>query len=133
MKKYISAILAIMIIFSFSACKKKGDLGAQTTTNEQGVVEYNTVKSFDYSDFKKENAENAITEGFKVTSTSEYVDKQVAKEIAAKEFSGDFTYTSIEISYDRTEGVWRVTYSAGSNAEHICIDETGKTVLIVKE
>lgn len=132
MKKYVSALLAILIIFSFSACGK-GDLGAQTTTNEQGVVEYNTVSTFDYSDFKKEFEETAITDGFKVTQASEYIDKQVAKDIAAKEFSGDFSYTSVKIAYDYTEGIWRVSYISETNKEHVCIDETGKTILIVKE
>ena len=133
MKKIISAALAAVMIFSFSACKKKGDLGAQTTTNPQGVVEYNTVSTFDYSDFAKENADKAVKDGFKVTEGNGCRDKKAAKNAAEKEFSGEFAYTTVKISYDRTEGIWRVSYISDLKTEHVCIDETGKTVLIVKE
>ena len=133
MKKLALALIAVVMIFSFAACKDKGDLGAQTTANEQGVVEYNTVSTFDYSDFAKENADKAVTDGFKVTEGRGCLDKKAAKNIAAKEFSGDFSYTSLKLSYDRSEGIWRVSYFSDTNAEHICIDETGKTVLTLKE
>lgn len=133
MKKFALALMAVVMIFSFAACKDKGDLGAQTTTNAQGVVEYNTVSTFDYSDFAKVNADKAVTDGFKVTEGKGCTDKTAAKNIAAKEFSGDFTYTSVKLSYDRSEGIWRVSYISDANTEHICIDETGKTVLTVKE
>ncbi len=133
MKKIVSILLVVIMLFSFAACKKKGDLGKQTTTNAQGVVEYNTVATFDYSDFAEENAEKAKTDGFKVTSGNGCNDKKVAKTIAQQEFSGDFAYTAVKLFYDRTEGIWRVSYISDTNAEHICIDETGKTILIVKE
>ncbi len=133
MKRIISAVLAVFMIFSFAACGDKDDLGVQTTTDASGVVEYNTVGNFDYSDFKKEFEGKSVTDGFKVTAESEYVDKQVAKKIAAEEFSGEFTYTSVKIAYDYTEGIWRVSYISDKKTEHICIDETGKTILIVKE
>lgn len=133
MKRFISAFLAVFMIFSFASCKGKDNLGAQTTTNDQGVVEYNTVGNFDYSDFKKEFKDKAVTDGFKVKTESKYVDKQVAKDVAIKEFSGSFTYTSVKLAYDYTEGIWRVSYISDENTEHICIDETGKTILIVKE
>ncbi len=133
MKKLVSALIAVFMIFSFAACKDKGDLGAQTTTNAQGVAEYNTVSVFDYSDYVKENEGKCITEGFKVTEGARCKDKKAAKEIAAKEFSGEFTYTTLKLAYDRTEGIWRISYISDNKSEHICIDETGKTVLIVKE
>lgn len=133
MKKIVSILLVVLMLFSFAACKEKGDLGKQTTTNAQGVVEYNTVSTFDYSDFAKTNAEKAKTDGFKVTSGNGCTDKKVAKSIAKQEFSGDFAYTTIKLSYDRTEGTWMVSYISDAHKEHICIDETGKTILVVKE
>lgn len=133
MKKILAATLSLLMIFSLSACGKKGDLGKQTTTDAKGVVEYNTVSTFDYSDFKKEYEGKAVEDGFKVTTASDFVDKQVAKDVAAKEFSGSFSPTTLKLSYDRTEGVWRVSYISDAKTEHICIDETGKTILIVKE
>ena len=133
MKKYALILMALMMVFSFAACRDKGDLGAQTTTNAQGIVEFNTVAVFDYSDYAKENADKAITDGFKVTKESSCSDKKEAKNIAANEFSGDFAYTTVKLAFDRTEGIWRVSYISDVNKEHICIDETGKTVLVVKE
>lgn len=133
MKKILSALLAVFMIFSFAACKKKGDLGAQTTTNAEGIVEYATVTNFDFSEFAEEHEKDSVKEGFKVTKESKCNDKSAAKKIAEKEFSGKFKYTSVKISYDRTEGIWRVSYISDKNSEHICIDEKGKTVLIVKE
>ena len=133
MKKFSAAILAVLMIFSLAACKDKNDLGAQTTTDALGVVEYNTVTDFDYSEFAKEKEANSVTEGFKVTEGKGCRDKKAAKNIAQKEFSGDFSYTSLRLSYDRTEGIWRVSYISEEKTEHICIDETGKTILIVKE
>lgn len=132
MKKLSALILCGVMIFSFAACRDKNDLGAQTTTDAAGVVEYNTVSTFDYSDFTEENEKNAITEGFKVTQGDGCKDKKAAKNIAEKELNGEFLYTSVKIAYDRTEGIWRVSYISDEKSEHICIDETGKTVLIVK-
>ena len=135
MKKFTAIIIAVIMIFSFAACSKKGDLGQQTTTNAQGVVEYATVENFDFSDFKEENADNAVTEGFKNTKETTCIDKGTAKKLASNELTEGFDYNTIKINYDRTEGIWRVSYSstATNKAEHICIDSDGITQLIVKE
>lgn len=135
MKKLIAVILAAVILVSFGACSKKGDLGKQTTTNAQGVVEYNTVSTFDFSDFKKENADKAVTEGFKNSEASKCLDKGAAKKLALNELDEGFEYDTLKIAYDRTEGMWRVSYSssAAQKAVHICIDSDGLTQLIVKE
>lgn len=133
MKKLISVLLLSATLFTLCACKDKGDLGAQTKVNEANVVEYNTVSDFDYSDFKKENEAKAITEGFKNTKATKCKDKGAAKALAVKEVEG-FTYNQVKISYDRTEGIWMISYTNTENnkTQNVCIDENGVTVLIVK-
>ena len=133
MKKFTAVIIAVIMLAVFSGCKDKGDLGAQTKTNENGVVEYNTVNAFDYSDFKKENKNSAKTEGFVNTKESECKDKSDAEALAVKELDSGFEYNTVKISYDRTEGIWRVSFSSESKTQHICIDGSGKTVLAVTE
>ena len=135
MKKIIAVIIVAVLLVSFGACSKKDDLGKQTTTNAQGMVEYNTVKTFDFSDYKKENADKAVTEGFKNTKASACLDKAAAKRLAANELDKDFEYDTLRISYDRTEGMWMVSYSSSvtQKAVNVCIDSDGLTQLIVKE
>ncbi len=133
MKKFLAAVTAILFVFSFTSCRSKGDLGKQTKTDPSGVVEYNTVGTFDYSDFRKENKDKAKTDGFKVTKESACKDKSAAKKIASEEFGNSFVYNTIKIAFDRTEGIWRVSFSSESKTQHICIDSSGKTVLTVTE
>ena len=135
MKRISAILLAAVMIFSFAACSKKGDLGKQTTTNAKGIVEYNTVGTFDFSDYKKENEDKAVTEGFKNIEESKCLDKGAAKKLAANELTEGFEYDTLRIAYDRTEGMWRVSYSISETgaAENICIDSDGITQLIVKE
>ena len=135
MKKIIAVILAVVMLVLFGACAKEGDLGKQSTTNAQGIVEYNTVKTFDFSDYKKENADKAVTEGFKNTEASACLDKAAAKRLALNELDEGFEYDTLRISYDRTEGMWMVSYSSSvtQKAVNVCIDSDGLTQLIVKE
>lgn len=135
MKRLTAVLLCALMLVSFAACAKKGDLGKQTTTNAQGVVEYNTVNTFDFSDYKKENKDKAITEGFANTEKSKCLDKSTAKQLALNELEQGFEYDTVKISYDRTEGMWRVSYSSSQTQKSfsVCIDSDGVTQLIVKE
>lgn len=135
MKKTAAFIIALVMIFSFCACTKEGDLGQQTQIDSQGVKEYSTVNPFDFSDFKKENKDKAVTEGFKNAEKSKCIDKGDAKKLAMNELSDGFEYNEIKINFDRTEGIWRVSFSSSDTGktEHICVDSDGLTQLIVKE
>ena len=135
MKKILAVCMALLLALSFAACGKKGDLGKQTTKSAEGIVEYNTVDTFDFGDYKKETADKAVTEGFVNAEKSACFDKGTAKKLAVKELTDGFTYDTVKIAFDRTEGVWKVSYiaSAANKSENVCIDSDGLTVLIVKE
>ena len=135
MKKTAALILALVMALSLCACTKKGDLGKQTQIDAQGIKEYSTVNPFDFSDFKKENQDKAVNEGFVNTEKSKCIDKGDAKELAMNEVTDGFEYNEIKINFDRTEGIWRVSFSSSDTGrtEHICVDSDGITQLIVKE
>lgn len=136
MKKAALIVLSVLMITSFAACRKSGDLGEQTKVNDSGVVEYNTVGTFDYSEFAKEHEKNSTKEGFVNTKESACRDKGTAKALAEKELADDFTYDTVKIAYDRTEGIWKVEFSQnaqGTGKLSVCIEDTGITKLIVKE
>ena len=139
MKKLVAFLLVAVIALSFAACGGN-DLGKQTLVDtEHGVVEYNTVNPFDFSDFKKEHKATAKTEGFVNTEDKEFYNKTDAKELAAKELPEGYSYNTVKIFYDRTEGIWMVEYSTVeeddtvSSKMSICIEETGHTKFIVEE
>lgn len=139
MKNLVVLALAFVIALSLCACSGDGDLGKQTQVNKAGVVEYNTVSSFDYSEYLKENEATAVKEGFANTKETTCYDKVTARKLCENELDGEFTYNLVKISYDRTEGIWKVAYSTTdqnqneSNTVSVCIDEHGVTQLIVKE
>lgn len=136
MKKTAALLLALILTFSFAACSKEGDLGDQTKKDESGVVEYNTVVAFDFRDFEEKNEKGSIKTGFVNVEESACLDKATAKKLAQNELEADFTYNTIKIFYDRTQGMWRVRFSLGEEAGQIvnvCIEDTGVTKLIVKE
>ena len=63
-------------------------------------------------------------------------DKGTAKTLAEKELADDFTYDTVKIAYDRTEGIWKVEFSQnaqGTGKLSVCIEDSGITKLIVKE
>ncbi|MGN1478265.1 MAG: hypothetical protein ACI4XH_00740 [Acutalibacteraceae bacterium] len=137
MKRIVALSAALVIILSLCACSKD-DVGKQTQVNA-GIVEYNTVTAFDYSDFLKEHEASAVKEGFANTKETTCIDKGTAKKLAINELESSFKYNTVRISYDRTEGIWMVTYSTTdeskneSNTLNVCIDDKGITQLIVKE
>ena len=137
MMKRIVALLAVLtLILSLCACSKD-DVGKQTQVNA-GIVEYNTVVTFDYSDYLKEHEASAVKEGFANTKETTCIDKGTAKKLAINELESSFKYNTVRISYDRTEGVWMVTYSTTdenkneTNSLNVCINDKGVTQLIVK-
>ncbi len=139
MKKLISLIFVGILLFSLCACGD--DLGKQTIVDdEHGVVEYNTVSFFDYSDFKKEHKDIAKTENFKNTTQKEFHNKTDAKKLAKNELPDSYSYNTLKIFYDRTEGIWMVEFSTVNEDDNsvskkcsVCVDEMGLTVLIVEE
>ncbi|MBQ8784061.1 MAG: hypothetical protein IJZ57_09885 [Clostridia bacterium] len=139
MKKLVAFLLVLCFAFCFAGCNSD-DLGLQTVKDEeQGIVEFNTVNSFDFSDFKKEHSDTAKTEGFVNTEPKEFHNKVDAKELAVKELPEGYKYNTIRIFYDRTEGIWMVAFSTETEEGEVtakcsvCVEDSGYTRLVVEE
>ncbi len=139
MKKLVAFLLVAVFVFSFAGCGGD-DLGLQTVKDEeQGVVEYNTVNTFDFSEFKEEHKDTAKTQGFANTEPKEFHNKTDAKALASKELPEGYKYNTIKIFFDRTEGIWLVEYSTENEAGEVtakcsvCIEDSGYTKLVVEE
>lgn len=139
MKKAVAFLLVLVFAFSFAGCDSD-DLGLQTVKDEEhGIVEFNTVHSFDFSDFKKEHADSAKTDGFVNTEPKEFHNKVDAKELAEKELPEGYKYNTIRMFFDRTEGIWMVVFSTENEDGtvsakcSVCVEDTGYTRLVVEE
>ena len=139
MKKSVAFLLVLVFALCFAGCNSD-DLGAQRRKDEEhGVVEFNTVGSFDFDDFQKEHESTAKTEGFANTEEKAFHNKTDAKELAVKELPEGYKYNTIKVFYDRTEGIWLVEYSnteedgTVSSKCSVCVEETGFTKLVVEE
>lgn len=139
MKKLTALLLVFAFAFCLTACNGD-DLGKQTKVYEEGnIVEHNAVGTFDFSEYKKENADKARTDGFKNTEPMEFHNKKNATILAEKELPEGYTYNYRRFYYDRTEGIWMVECSTVaedgtvSGKINVCIEDTGYTRLIVEE
>ncbi len=146
MKKTIAVLLAVVISMTFFACgKKEGDLGKQTTVDRKnGYTLVEEVLTFKYNDDEEEIKKNpnAKTDGF-VTNESNAVGKVNTKsavlDIAKKEVSDKFN--KINFAFDRTQGIWRVTFSmdtvsgektTSEKVMTVYVDEDGYTLATIK-
>lgn len=146
MKKTIAFLLAVVISMTFFACgKKEGDLGKQTTVDKKnGYTLVEEVLTFKYNDDEEEIKKNpnAKTDGF-VTNESNAVGKVNTKsavlDIAKKEVSDKFN--KINFAFDRTQGIWRVTFSmdtvsgektTSEKVMTVYVDEDGYTLATIK-
>lgn len=146
MKKTIAVLLAVVISMTFFACgKKEGDLGKQTTVDKKnGYTLVEEVLTFKYNDDEEEIKKNpnAKTDGF-VTNESNAVGKVNTKsavlDIAKKEVSEKFN--KINFAFDRTQGIWRVTFSmdtvsgektTSEKVMTVYVDEDGYTLATIK-
>lgn len=146
MKKIIAVLLAVVISMTFFACgKKEGDLGKQTTVDKKnGYTLVEEVLTFKYNDDEEEIKKNpnAKTDGF-VTNESNAVGKVNTKsavlDIAKKEVSDRFN--KINFAFDRTQGIWRVTFSmdtvsgektTSEKVMTVYVDEDGYTLATIK-
>lgn len=146
MKKTIAVLLAVVISMTFFACgKKEGDLGKQTTVDKKnGYTLVEEVLTFKYNDDEEEIKKNpnAKTDGF-VTNESNAVGKVNTKsavlDIAKKEVSDKFN--KINFAFDRTQGIWRVTFSmdtvsgektTSEKVMTVYVDEDGYTLGTIK-
>ena len=139
MKKAVAFLMVLVFALCFAGCDSD-DLGLQTVKDEEhGIVEFNTVNTFDFSDFEKENEGKAKTEGFVNTEPKEFHNKVDAKELAMKELPEGYKYNTIRIFFDHTEGIWMVVFSTenedGTTSAKcsVCVEDTGYTRLIVEE
>ena len=152
MKKLISVLLLVAVCFTFFACgHKNGDLGNQTTVNEEnGYTLVQEVRPFKFSD--EEDALKGMktlrVDNFKVTpenTEGSIKTKADAIEIAIKESTVD--YNTINVFYDRTRGIWKIVFSQVTEAEAddgsitrnsvtketVYVDEGGYTLLSFTE
>ena len=146
MKKIIAVLLAVAISMTLFACgKKEGDLGKQTTVDKKnGYTLVEEVLTFKYNDDEEEIKKNpnAKTDGF-VTNESNAVGKVNTKsavlDIAKKEVSDKFN--KINFAFDRTQGIWRVTFSmdtvsgektTSEKVMTVYVDEDGYTLATIK-
>lgn len=146
MKKIIAVLLAVVVSMAFFACgKKEGDLGKQTTVDKKnGYTLVEEVLTFKYNDDEEEIKKNpnAKTDGF-VTNESNAVGKVNTKsavlDIAKKEVSDKFN--KINFAFDRTQGIWRVTFSmdtvsgektTSEKVMTVYVDEDGYTLATIK-
>ena len=146
MKKIIAVLLAVVISMTFFACgKKEGDLGKQTTVDKKnGYTLVEEVLTFKYNDDEEEIKKNpnAKTDGF-VTNESNALGKVNTKsavlDIAKKEVSDKFN--KINFAFDRTQGIWRVTFSmdtvsgektTSEKVMTVYVDEDGYTLATIK-
>lgn len=146
MKKIIAVLLAVVISMTFFACgKKEGNLGKQTTVDKKnGYTLVEEVLTFKYNDDEEEIKKNpnAKTDGF-VTNESNAVGKVNTKsavlDIAKKEVSDKFN--KINFAFDRTQGIWRVTFSmdtvsgektTSEKVMTVYVDEDGYTLATIK-
>lgn len=135
MKKIIAVLLAVVISMTFFACgKKEGDLGKQTTVDKKnGYTLVEEVLTFKYNDDEEEIKKNpnAKTDGF-VTNESNAVGKVNTKsavlDIAKKEVSDKFN--KINFAFDRTQGIWRVTFSMDTVSGEKTTSEKVMTVYV---
>ena len=146
MKKIVAVLLTAVIAITFFACgKKEGDLGKQTTVDKKnGYTLVEEVLTFKYNDDEEEIKKNpnAKTEGF-VTNESNAVGKVNTKsavlDIAKKEVGEKFN--KVNFAFDRTQGIWRVTFSMDTVTDKnttsekimtVYIDEDGYTLATIK-
>lgn len=152
MKKIISVLLLITVCFTFFACgHKDGDLGKQTTVNEEnGYTLVQEVRPFEFSEEEDtlKEMKTLRVDNFKVTpenTEGKIKTKSDAIEIAIKEASSE--YNTINIFYDRTRGIWKIVFSQVTETEAedgsikrdsvtketVYVDEDGYTLLSFTE
>ena len=146
MKRIVAVLLTAVIAITFFACgKKEGDLGKQTTVDKKnGYTLVEEVLTFKYNDDEEEIKKNpnAKTEVF-VTNESNAVVKVNTKsavlDIAKKEVGEKFN--KVNFAFDRTQGIWRVTFSMDTVTDEnttsekimtVYIDEDGYTLATIK-
>lgn len=146
MKKFTAVLLMLLIPAMLFGCKKEGDLGKQTTIDEQsGITVYEGTGMFKMNDDESamKKLEGVRKDGFKASEdgAAEIKTRSDAIEIAKKEAT--VKYNSIHVAFDRTRGVWRVilgndaekqvdgkTQIESTPAETVYIDEDGYTIAI---
>lgn len=151
MKKLIALSLSAFLALTLFGCgKNNGDLGKQTTVDEQnGYTLVQEVKNFSMNDDEEalKKLEGVKTDGFKIGEANKLGDigtKSEVIEIAKGE--ADVKYNSILVSFDRTQGVWKVVFSNDKEItdengmkhvekdilETVYVDEEGYTLSVYK-
>lgn len=152
MKKIISVLLLVTVCFTFFACgHKDGDLGKQTTVNEEnGYTLVQEVRPFEFSEEEDtlKGMKTLRVDNFKVTpenTEGKIKTKSDAIEIAIKEATSE--YNTINLFHDRTRGIWKIVFSQVTETEAedgsikrdsvtketVYVDEDGYTLLSFTE
>lgn len=151
MKKIIALALSLFMAAAFFGCgKDNGDLGKQTTVDEQnGYTLVQEVKTFKMNDDERtmKKLDGVQKEGFKISEANKTGDVKVksdALEIAKGEVN--VKYNSVRVAFDRTQGIWKVTFSNDKELtdeegmkhvesdvlETVYVDEEGYTLMLYK-
>lgn len=116
MKKLLSILLCVVLCLSLFGCGyKDGDLGNQTTVDEQnGYTVIQEVRTFQFKVDEKEipSKENLRSEGFKVSyqnPADPIKTKSDAFDIALQEVTVSFN--TMAAYFDKTRGYWKVVFS----------------------
>lgn len=146
MKKFISILLVLALMFCFAACSgddKKTSEKAESSENSeldkilsQEVPEIPiTYGEFSYEDdkklYKKDDPGVNMTE-FKNVKKYTDVDKEFVFELAEEE--AKVVFEKAMVDYDKTAKVWRVTFICEEfmkATQKVYIDADGKTLLSV--
>ena len=151
MKKIVALSLSAFLTLALFGCgKNNGDLGKQTTVDEQnGYTLVQEVKMFKMNDDEEilKKLDGVRTDGFKIGEANKLGNigtKSDVIEIARGE--ADVKYNSILVSFDRTQGIWKVVFSNDNEItdengmkhvekdilETVYVDEEGYTLAIYK-
>ncbi len=148
MKKLTAVLLLLILPLTFFGCRKEGDLGRQTTKDEQnGLTIYEGTGMFRMNDDESamKRLDGVQKDGFRInegdSGIAEIRTRSDAIEIAKKEAA--VKYNSIRVAFDRTRGIWRVILGNDTEkqvdgkiqietvpAQTVYIDEDGYTIAI---
>lgn len=151
MKKIVALSLSVFLVLALFGCgRNNGDLGKQTTVDEQnGYTLVQEVKMFKMNDDEEilKKLDGVRTDGFKIGEANKLGNigtKSDVIEIAKGE--ADVKYNSILVSFDRTQGIWKVVFSNDNEItdengmkhvekdilETVYVDEEGYTLAVYK-
>lgn len=135
MKKIIAVLLMLCTAVALCSCgKKEGDLGKQTVkSKDNDYVIVQEVLPFEYKVDEKtfKNNEKVKTDGFATSEENtrgKVSSKADALNVAVTEVTDK--YNKVNFAFDRTRGIWKVTFSLDKEEETTTVNTTVLTVYV---